>query len=282
MMIRKELITVTHAGLLVFSICGTSDFLKETHAFSVVPKSLLSFLLSGTSSQPSLSTTCSLKMADQPPKDDGPAGSFFHSIPPSDDSSSSSNAKDDTKDEIIDKDTTTPDFDAAISKLIRQRKKPPRASRPSTIDGVPTERATGFGKPKEKESKKSTKPYIAIGPPDNKIPINDPSKPERDDQGYTLYTDTSTGEKSRVFEALVDYPSVFTMKIVGANEGLFVQEMVALVAENCNSDVDQVKHSTKINGKWVSVTVHAPVQSAEMLYALYEKIDLDPRVKFKF
>jgi len=71
-------------------------------------------------------------------------------------------------------------------------------------------------------------------------------------------------------------------KIVGANEGLFVQEMVALVAENCNSDVDQVKHSTKINGKWVSVTVHAPVQSAEMLYALYEKIDLDPRVKFKF
>lgn len=215
-MIRKEFITMIHAGLLLLSICGTGNFLKETHAFSVVPKSILSFL-SGTSSQPSLSTTCSLKMADQPPKDDKPAGSFFHSIPPSDNSSSSSNAKDDKKDEIINENTTTPDFDDAISKLIRQRKTPPRASRPSTINGVPTERATGFGKPKEKESfttskkKKSTKPYVAIGPPDNKIPINDPSKPERDDQGYTLYTDTATGEKSRVFEALVDYPSIFTM-----------------------------------------------------------------------
>ena len=71
-------------------------------------------------------------------------------------------------------------------------------------------------------------------------------------------------------------------KIVGANEGLFVEEIVAVVAEACESDFEQINHSTKVNGKWVSVTCHAPVQNAEMLYALYEKIDLDPRVKFKF
>ncbi|OEU10570.1 hypothetical protein FRACYDRAFT_211716 [Fragilariopsis cylindrus CCMP1102] len=221
-------------------------------------------------------------MADKPP-----AGSFFHEVPPSDDDSSSSNEKegDDENNDIV------PDFDESISQLIRKRREPPLASRPSTIDGVPTEKAgTGFGKPQNnsstgvKQEKPTTKPYVAIGEPDNKQqqPINDPSKPERDDQGYTLYTDTETGKKSRVFEALIEYPSIFTMKIVGANEGLFVEEIVAVVAEACESDFEQINHSTKVNGKWVSVTCHAPVQNAEMLYALYEKIDLDPRVKFKF
>jgi putative lipoic acid-binding regulatory protein len=76
--------------------------------------------------------------------------------------------------------------------------------------------------------------------------------------------------------------SFIIKKIVGANEGLFVEEIVALVAEACESDFERINHSTKVNGKWVSVTCHAPVQNAEMLYALYEKIDLDPRVKFKF
>ena len=81
----------------------------------------------------------------------------------------------------------------------------------------------------------------------------------------------------------ISYHSSFIIKkIVGANEGLFVEEIVAVVAEACESDFEQINHSTKVNGKWVSVTCHAPVQNAEMLYALYEKIDLDPRVKFKF
>ena len=81
----------------------------------------------------------------------------------------------------------------------------------------------GFGKPNGPVT--SSKPYVAIGPQDP--PVNDPTKPEFDDQGYTLYTDNETGKKSRVFEALVDYPCEFTMKIVGKNEGSFVEEIVA-------------------------------------------------------
>ena len=162
--------------------------------------------------------------------------------------------------------------------MLRQRRKPPRASKPSTINGVPTAKATGFGKPKA--APKSSKPYVAIGPQDP--PVNDPTKPEFDDQGYTLYTDRETGKKSRVFEALVEYPCDFTMKIVGANEGSFVEDIVAVVAEACESTPDKVSHSVKSMGKWTSVTVKAPVKSAEMLYTLYEKVDLDPRVKFKF
>jgi len=232
-----------------------------------------------------------------------PAGSFFHKVPPSDSDSSSLSGNDgdsgtENEAETTEATASNDSLDEEISQLLKQRRKKPLSSQPSTIDGVPTEKAMGFGKPKTgaSSSKKSGEngstsgkkrakakpitPYVAIGTPDQ--PINDPTKPERDDQGYTLYTDTQTGEKSRVFEALMDYPSIFTIKIVGANEGSFVSEMVALVAEACETDVTEVNHSTKVMGKWVSVTVKAPVQSAEMVYLLYEKVDQDPRVKFKF
>jgi len=217
---------------------------------------------------------------------------------PSDDDDSSSNDNDNSKDgETVnnkkknDEDllgdaasADAPAFDEAVTKLIRQRRKPPRASRRSTINGVPTEKVTGFGAKSNSDSgkpkKKSKKPYVAIGQGGERI--NDPSRPQVDDQGYTLYTNEETGEKSRVFEALVDYPCVFTMKIVGANEGTFVEDIVALVADACESEVHEISHSTKAMGKWTSVTVQAPVDSSEMLYTLYEKVDLDPRVKFKF
>jgi putative lipoic acid-binding regulatory protein len=75
---------------------------------------------------------------------------------------------------------------------------------------------------------------------------------------------------------------VVPSKIVGANEGLFVQEMVALVAESCGTVPKSIAHTVRTTGKWTSLTVYAPVQSAEMLYSLYEIIDKDPRVRFKF
>ena len=117
---------------------------------------------------------------------------------------------------------------------------------------------------KKIEMKKSEKPYIAIGPPDtqqqpNKL-LNDPSNPEYDDQGYTLYADEKTGKKSRVFEALVEYPCDFTMKIVGANEGPFVSDIVSVVAEACGvDDPSKIPHTTRAMGKWTSVTVKVRV-----------------------
>ena len=190
-----------------------------------------------------------------------PAGSFFNPVP------------DETPDETPEDSSDSMDRD--IEELLKQRKQPPLASQPSTINGIPTSQAgQGFGK-KSASTAKNSKPYVAVGPK-----LNDVTKPEYDDQGYTLYADEQTGEKSRVFEALVDYPCDFTLKIVGANEGAFVEEMVAVVAESC--DVETVEHSVRAIGKWTSVTVQAPVQSAEMLYALYERVDQDPRVRFKF
>jgi putative lipoic acid-binding regulatory protein len=182
---------------------------------------------------------------------DGPAGSFFNRVPDRDD--------DDDDDDMAEEPKTplSPDFDMQLS---------------ATIVGQTT--TTGMG------TVPIIKPYVALGTPDK--PINDVTKPEYDKDGYTVYTNEKTGEKSRVFEALVEYPCQFTMKIVGANEGTFVQDVLQIVADSCHVEKETVSFSTREMGKWTSVTVQAPVANAEMLYLLYENIDKDPRVKFKF
>lgn len=143
---------------------------------------------------------------------------------------------------------------------------------------------SGFGKSATKGpqiintvSSSSKSSFVGIGKP-----LNDVNNPEYDDQGYTLYANEETGEKQRVFEALIDYPCEFKLKIIGLNEGTFAQEMVQVVADCCEVECSNVKYTERKNGKWTSVTVFAPVANAEMLYTLYENVDRDPRVKFKF
>lgn len=174
---------------------------------------------------------------------------------------------------------------------------PSKALQPSTINGIPSEQVgLDLGMTLQAARQKdpiTRKPYVGIGPSS----LNDVTKPEYDDQGYTLYVDERTGTKARVFEALVNYPCLFTLKIVGANDDTFVQDVLQIVATTCEvtmeiveeeesvlscSNTNQIEHSIKYNGKWASITVQAPVQSAQMLYQLYENVDRDPRVKFKF
>jgi len=225
-----------------------------------------------------------------------PSGSFFNKVPDKDDDNDDKDANqnddiDDNKNDMDDNllnnnDNNQDPFDQSLQQLIKSRTSKPRASSPSTMGGIPTSKFKGFGKstasPQQSFVTKvntpgSKKPFIGIGKP-----LNDINKPEYDDQGYTLYADEETGEKSRVFEALVEYPSIFKLKIIGVNESSFSTEMIQIVAETCQVEAGRIKYTERVNGKWLSVTVHAPVESAEMLYALYENVDKDPRVKFKF
>jgi hypothetical protein len=66
-----------------------------------------------------------------------------------------------------------------------------------------------------------------------KLSKNDINNLQYDDKGYTLYSNQDTGEKTRVFDALVQYPCDFDIKIVGAKDGTFVMEMIQLVAASC-------------------------------------------------
>jgi putative lipoic acid-binding regulatory protein len=198
------------------------------------------------------------------------AGSFFHDVP--DDNN------DDNDDNRSDKDPKqqqqhTPSSDLQnLFKGFGKIKSSSVSSSSSSFTKTPTASL--------RVDVATSRTYVGIGP----ASVNDVTNPETDAQGYTLYQDERTGEKSRVFEALVEYPCLFTMKIVGANEGRFVDDILDIVADTCNVETGgkDISHSVKHNGKWTSVTVQAPVHNAAMLYQLYENVDRDPRVKFKF
>ena len=167
--------------------------------------------------------------------DDRLAGSFFNQVPdPDNDDSNRQDGEDST--------------DQALREIIQSRTPKPHVTPLTPVGGkIPTAKVTGFGSKKQNKSSSSSrkttktpssmskirdavpKSYTAIGPQ----ALNDINNPEYDDQGYTLYANEETGEKARVFEALVNYPCEFDIKIVGVNEGTFVTEMVQLVAESC-------------------------------------------------
>jgi putative lipoic acid-binding regulatory protein len=203
-----------------------------------------------------------------------PSGSFFNQIPDKDENDSASAGTNASSDVPADP------FEESLTNMMKSRSEK-KAKQPSTIRGVPTS-GVGFSKMTTTtasviKTTTSKKTFVGIGKP-----MNDVTKPEFDDQGYTLYADEETGEKSRVFEALVEYPSLFKLKIIGENESSFASEIVQVVADSCSVEFEEISYSERIKGKWLSLTVDAPVESAEMLYSLYENIDKDPRVKFKF
>jgi putative lipoic acid-binding regulatory protein len=214
------------------------------------------------------------------------AGTYFNPVP----------RDDDDDDDETGSTSSTSSLETSVEELLRRRKAPPSASQPSTIHGLATAQVRPGQVPSSSSSFKfmatatttsltttttttnKKKSFVGIGPP-----LNDLSNPAVDDQGYTLYADETTGHTARVFEALVEYPCQFDLKIVGANDkGAFVPDMLLVVAESCQVPVADLIHRVRTLGKWTSVTVQAPVQSADMLYRLYETIDRDPRVKFKF
>ena len=206
------------------------------------------------------------------------AGSFFNEVPPP----KEENNNDDTSIENeITSSTSQPvtfsgDDTDMFEQIIQQTKLNTGggfSKTTSTTNHVPSS-------PSIIQSPSDSKSFIGIGKP-----LNDIQNPETDSDGYTIYTDETTGEKSRVFEALIDYPNIFKMKIVGRDPDepdKFTPDIVNTVANSCGVDISMVKYTEKTKGKWISVTVHAPVRDADMLYSLYENVDKDPRVKFKF
>lgn len=90
------------------------------------------------------------------------------------------------------------------------------------------------------------------------------------------------GEGNRIFDELVDFPCVFTFKVIGERQGDFVNDIVDSVAGALRTDRKNLKTSFKDRGKYRSITLRAPVNTGEQIYSVYAAISRDPRVKFKF
>ena len=79
----------------------------------------------------------------------------------------------------------------------------------------------------------------------------------------------------------VEYPTTIEIKVIGDNEGPFVQDIVQLCAENSGMNVDDIQVRWRDKGKYRAITLRLDFQNAEQVYAVYAAVDRDPRVRYK-
>mmetsp|Transcript_199 Transcript_199/g.339 ORF Transcript_199/g.339 Transcript_199/m.339 type:complete len:180 (-) Transcript_199:195-734(-) len=89
-------------------------------------------------------------------------------------------------------------------------------------------------------------------------------------------------EERRPLSDLVDFPCVFTFKVVGLRQGEFAEDICDSIARVLEIERVNVKLSFRDRGKYRSLTINAPCNNADQIYDIYAAIDRDPRVKFKF
>lgn len=92
----------------------------------------------------------------------------------------------------------------------------------------------------------------------------------------------SPENSEKLWDHLVDFPCVFTFKVIGMAQGDFLNDIVDSVATALDMDRKYLKISFRDRGKYRSITLSAPVNTSSQLYDVYAAIDRDPRVKFKF
>jgi putative lipoic acid-binding regulatory protein len=102
-------------------------------------------------------------------------------------------------------------------------------------------------------------------------------------QDAVLADGASSSAGKSVFADTVTFPTRFMIKIVGLNEPDFAADMVATVLSELGPQGTSPQSlSTKetAGGKYVSVSIKPFFRSADELYAVYDRIKLDKRVKF--
>jgi uncharacterized protein len=80
-------------------------------------------------------------------------------------------------------------------------------------------------------------------------------------------------EPKRPLDELVDFPCVFTFKVVGLNEGDFLDDICVSVAGALKTATQHLKTSFRDRGKYRSITLRAPVNNAKQIYDVYAAID---------
>uniref|UniRef100_A0A7S3NIF1 Uncharacterized protein n=1 Tax=Aureoumbra lagunensis TaxID=44058 RepID=A0A7S3NIF1_9STRA len=85
----------------------------------------------------------------------------------------------------------------------------------------------------------------------------------------------------RVFEALVEYPCDFQIRVIGREDASFVNDMLEYIGRVTETPVDEISFSTNPSSKgtFISVSIDAPIDSAQTLYECYAILRQDPRVK---
>jgi putative lipoic acid-binding regulatory protein len=86
---------------------------------------------------------------------------------------------------------------------------------------------------------------------------------------------------AKVFEKLVEYPCEFTIKVIGFDDETFASDMCRYIAGVVDKPAESIAFSKNDSKQktYTSVTIKAPVASADELYQCYAVLRQDPRVK---
>lgn len=113
-----------------------------------------------------------------------------------------------------------------------------------------------------------------------------PSIPSIDELANQQRLKTLMGDyknsKRKVFEDNLTFPTAFVIKVIGTNEPNFVPDVLATVARCVGCASSEIPHSVKPSdtGNFLSITIKPTFADATQLYATYETVGKDSRVKF--
>eukprot|EP00465_Bigelowiella_longifila_P013621 CAMPEP_0185277038 /NCGR_PEP_ID=MMETSP1359-20130426/57662_1 /TAXON_ID=552665 /ORGANISM="Bigelowiella longifila, Strain CCMP242" /LENGTH=201 /DNA_ID=CAMNT_0027870985 /DNA_START=242 /DNA_END=847 /DNA_ORIENTATION=- len=91
--------------------------------------------------------------------------------------------------------------------------------------------------------------------------------------------DSMAKKGQKVFD-LLDYPCEHEIKIVGAKASKIEMRVRSIVGDTTGTDPEVLKTSSREKGKWISISVMAPVSSSEMLYDIYARLNSEERFRF--
>lgn len=104
----------------------------------------------------------------------------------------------------------------------------------------------------------------------------------------TVLKDTSgegfgeKAEKKSVFEDHVEFPTEFMIKVIGLNDPTFAIDILNSVATIVNQAPEKISFTTKetAGGKYLSISIKPYFKDAAEVYAAYDIVSKDTRVKF--
>lgn len=88
--------------------------------------------------------------------------------------------------------------------------------------------------------------------------------------------------EKRVFDDAIVFPCEFMVKIIGLNDSTFLEDTLNSVSECVGQNPSAIKYSTKITngGKYLSISLSPIFQQSSQIYAAYNVVSRDSRVKF--
>jgi putative lipoic acid-binding regulatory protein len=86
--------------------------------------------------------------------------------------------------------------------------------------------------------------------------------------------------RKRILDETVKFPNSFIIKVIGTNEGDFLNTILQIISKTSHIPLSEVVPTVKENGKFLSITVNPTFHSADAVYATYSELSKDKRVKF--